>query len=137
MNTNVYESAVLINAALDDEQIESVVSRITDTIVNNGGEIREIDKWGRKRLAYMVNKSKIGYYAIYRFNAPSTIVSKLERVFNLDDQVLRYLTIKLSKEAVEYLEKIKSSVNDFDSSSDKQKSGENSSEKKEEETEAK
>ena len=137
MNTNVYESAVLINAALDDEQIESVVSRITDNIVNNGGEIREIDKWGRKRLAYMVNKSKIGYYAIYRFNAPSTIVSKLERAFNLDDHVLRYLTIKLSKEAVEYLEKNKSSENDFDSSSDKQKNGENSSEKKEEETEAK
>ncbi len=137
MDINVYESAVLINAALDDEQIENVVSRITDTIVNNGGEIREIDKWGRKRLAYMVNKSKIGYYAIYRFNAPSTIVSKLERAFNLDDQVLRYLTIKLSKEAVEYLEKNKSSENDFDSSSDKQKNGENSSEKKEEETEAK
>ena len=137
MNTNVYESAVLINAALDDEQIESVVSRITDNIVNNGGEIREIDNWGRKRLAYMVNKSKIGYYAIYRFNAPSTIVSKLERAFNLDDHVLRYLTIKLSKEAVEYLEKNKSSENDFDSSSDKQKNGENSSEKKEEETEAK
>ena len=137
MNNNVYESAVLINAALDDEQIESVVSRITDNIVNNGGEIREIDKWGRKRLAYMVNKSKIGYYAIYRFNAPSTIVSKLERAFNLDDQVLRFLTIKLSKEAVEYLEKNKNSMNDFDSSSDKQKSGESSSEKEEEEAEAK
>ncbi len=137
MNINVYESAVLINAALDDEQIENVVSRINDTIINNGGEIREIDKWGRKRLAYMVNKSKIGYYAIYRFNAPSTIVSKLERAFNLDDQVLRYLTIKLSNEAVEYLEKSKSSINDFDSSSDKQNSGENSVGKKEEETEAK
>jgi small subunit ribosomal protein S6 len=137
MNTNVYESAVLINAALDDEQIENVVSRIKDTIINNGGEIREIDKWGRKRLAYMVNKSKIGYYAIYRFNAPSTIVSKLERAFNLDDQVLRYLTIALSSEAVEYLEKNKSSENDLDSSSDKQNNSEKSSEKVEEETRAK
>jgi len=137
MNTNVYESAVLINAALDDEQIENVVSRIKDTIINNGGEIREIDKWGRKRLAYMVNKSKIGYYAIYRFNAPSTIVSKLERAFNLDDQVLRYLTIALSSEAVEYLEKNKGSENDLDSSSDKQNNSEKSSEKVEEETKAK
>ncbi len=119
MKTNVYESTVLINAALDDEQIENLVSRIKDTIVNNGGEIRDIDKWGRKRLAYMVNKSKIGYYAVYRFNAPSTIVSKLERAYNLDDQVLRYLTIKLEKEAVEYLEKAKSSNIDFDSSSEK------------------
>ena len=63
MKQNVYESAVIINAALDDEQIESVISRIKETITNNGGEIREIENWGRKRLAYVVKKSKIGYYA--------------------------------------------------------------------------
>lgn len=107
MSTNVYESAVMINAALDDELIDSIISRIKDTIVNNGGEIREIENWGRKRLAYMVKKSKIGYYAIFRFNAPSKIVAKLERFFSLDEQILRYLTLKLDSEAVEYLEKNK------------------------------
>jgi len=107
MNTNVYESAVMINAALDDEQIESIISRIKETIKNNGGEIREIENWGRKRLAYVVKKSKIGYYAIFRFNAPSNIVSKLERTFSLDEQILRYLTIKLDNDAIEYLEKNK------------------------------
>lgn len=107
MKTNVYESAVIINAALDDEQIESIISRIKDTIVNNGGEIRELENWGRKRLAYMVKKSKIGYYAIFRFNAPSTIVSKLERFYQLDEQILRYLTITLDNDALEHLEKNK------------------------------
>ncbi len=66
MRTGVYESAVLINAALDDQQIEAILSRIKDIITNNGGEIRELDNWGRKRLAYPVEKSKIGYYAIYQ-----------------------------------------------------------------------
>lgn len=104
MKTNVYESAVLINAALDDEQIESIISRIKETIVNNGGEIREIENWGRKRLAYMVKKSKIGYYAIFRFNAPSNLITKLERYYTLDEYILRYLTIKLDADAIEHLE---------------------------------
>ncbi len=105
MKNNVYESAVIINAALDDEQIETIISRIKETIINNGGEIREVENWGRKRLAYMVKKSKIGYYVIYRFNSPSNIISKLERSYSLDEHILRYLTIQLDSDAVEYLEK--------------------------------
>ena len=107
MKHNVYESAVMINAALDDDQIEQIISRIRESIVNNGGEIREVEKWGRKRLAYVVKKSKIGYYVFFRFNSPSNIISKLERSYSLDEQILRYLTIKLDSDAVEYLEKNK------------------------------
>jgi len=108
MKKNAYESAVIINAALDDEQIESIISRIKDFITNNGGDIREIENWGRKRLAYMINKSKIGYYAIFRFDAPTSIISKLERNYTLDEHILRYLTISLNRDAVEYLEKKRS-----------------------------
>ncbi|HEY6907606.1 MAG TPA: 30S ribosomal protein S6 [Ignavibacteriaceae bacterium] len=108
MNTNTYESAVIINAALDDEQINSIISRIKEFIVNNGGDIREIENWGRKRLAYMINKSKIGYYAVFRFNAPTNIITKLERNYTLDEHILRYLTISLDKDAVEFLEKKRS-----------------------------
>ncbi|HMN23614.1 MAG: 30S ribosomal protein S6 [Ignavibacteriaceae bacterium] len=107
MRTGIYESAVLINAALDDQQIESILTRIKDVITNNGGEIRELDNWGRKRLAYPVEKSKIGYYAIYRFEAPSDMIAKLERIYSLDEQILRYVTLKLNGDAVEQLEKNK------------------------------
>ena len=107
MRKVVYESAVLINAALDDQQIEAILSRIKELITNNGGEIRDFDNWGRKRLAYPVEKSKIGYYAIYRFEAPSDIVAKLERAYSLDEQILRYVTLKLDNDAIEQLEKNK------------------------------
>jgi small subunit ribosomal protein S6 len=107
MKTNAYESAVIINAALDDEQIETEVSRLKEYIVNLGGEIIEVDKWGRKRLAFMVNKSKIGFYAIYRFYAPSNIITKLERAYILDENILRFLTIQLDQDALEYFEKNK------------------------------
>jgi small subunit ribosomal protein S6 len=104
MNNRVYESAVLINAALDDETIKNLISRIKETITNNGGEILEIEDWGRKRLAYQVKKSKIGYYAIFRFNSHPDLVPKLERNYQLDENILRYLTITLSKEALEQIE---------------------------------
>ncbi len=107
MKKNVYDSTVLINAALDDTQIETILSRIKDFIISNQGEIREIENWGRKRLAYMVNKSKTGYYAVFRFDAPAEIVSKLDRLFSLDEQILRFLTIKLNKDALEQIEKNK------------------------------
>ncbi len=108
MRTNVYESAVMINAALDDDLIEGVISRIKETITNNGGEIRDMENWGRKRLAYVVKKSKVGYYVIFRFNAPSSIVSKLERFYLLDEHILRFLTITLDSDAIEHIEKNKS-----------------------------
>lgn len=107
MRKGVYESAILVNAALDDQQIESIINRVKDLIVNNSGEIREIENWGRKRLAYPVAKSKIGYYAIFRFDAPGEIVSKLERAYTLDEQILRFVTVKLNKDALEQLEKNK------------------------------
>ena len=113
MKITAYESTVMINAALDDEQIEVEVSRLKENIINLGGEIIDIDKVGRKRLAYVVNKSKIGYYAIFRFNAPSNIVAKLERSYTLDDNILRFLTIGLDKNALEYFEKNKAASLDL------------------------
>ncbi|PJA99957.1 MAG: 30S ribosomal protein S6 [Ignavibacteriales bacterium CG_4_9_14_3_um_filter_30_11] len=107
MSKNTYESAVLINAALDDEQIQAQVSRIKEAITSNAGEIKEVEDWGRKRLAYPINKSKLGYYVFYKYEAENTTVSKLERMFNLDEQILRYLTIKLDETALEYLEQKK------------------------------
>ena len=107
MRTVVYESAVLINAALDDQQIEAILTRIKELITSNGGEIQDVDDWGRKRLAYPIEKSKIGYYVIFRFQAPSDIVAKLDRAYSLDEQILRYVTLKLDKDAIEQLEKNK------------------------------
>ena len=113
MKINAYESTVMINAALDDDQLEAEVARLQENIINFGGEIIEVDKVGRKRLAYIVNKSKIGYYAIFRFNAPSNIVAKLERSYSLNDNVLRFLTISLDKDALEYFEKNKEAAVDL------------------------
>jgi small subunit ribosomal protein S6 len=111
MKSDFYESAVLINAVLEDSQIESLINRIKEFITNNGGQITDFENWGRKRLAYPIEKSKIGYYAIFRFTAPTNIIAKIERFYNLDENILRYLTIKLNKHALEQIEKNKTQTN--------------------------
>lgn len=102
MRKHNYESAVIINAALEDEQIDALVNKLKDAITVNGGEITSVDVWGRKRLAYQIKKSKIGYYVIFQFDAPVTAIAQIERVYRLEESVLRFLTIQLSKFALEY-----------------------------------
>lgn len=104
MKNRLYECAVLINAALDDESIKNLIARIKETITINGGEVKEIEDWGRKRLAYQVKRSKIGYYIIIRFDAPPDLIPKIERHYQLDENILRYLSITLTKDALEQIE---------------------------------
>jgi len=105
MKKTNYEGVVIINAALEDVQIEEIVKNIQEFIKDNGGEITALEKWGRKRLAYPIKKAKSGFYLIYRFVAPPDLIYKLERTFRLDENIFRYLTIKLDKKALEHLKK--------------------------------
>ncbi len=110
MRKRIYESVVILNAALEDEQIEFSLSRIQETITTHGGEVIDIDKWGRKRLAYPINKAKSGYYTIFRFTSTPELISTLERNYRLDENIIRYLTITLDKFALEALSKQKEAL---------------------------
>ena len=118
MKRKIYESAALINAALEDEQIQSIISRIKEIITTSNGEIKDIEDWGRRRLAYPIKKSKIGYYFIIRFLANPEIISSLERFYKLDENIIRFLTIKLSLIELEQLEKNKTPLVQAESESD-------------------
>lgn len=107
MKKHHYESVVIINAALEDDQIEATISNIQSHITSHGGEVLDLDKWGRKRLAYPIQKAKSGYYLVTRFEAPTELISTLERSYRLDENIIRYLTITLDKFALEAIEKQK------------------------------
>ncbi len=109
MHSRYYESVVIINAALEDDQIESIITRIQELITTNGGEILEVDKWGRKRLAYPIQKAKSGYYLVLRFKSQPELISILERQYRLDESIVRYLTIVLDKYALDAIAKQKES----------------------------
>ncbi|NCS82615.1 MAG: 30S ribosomal protein S6 [Ignavibacteria bacterium CG22_combo_CG10-13_8_21_14_all_37_15] len=105
MRRNNYESGVIINATLDDTQIDTIVAKFKELIASNGGDLKNTDLWGRKRLAYIIQKQKVGYYVFFRFEAPSEFILKLERMYKLDENILRFLTLKLDKYALGELEK--------------------------------
>lgn len=107
MTKRHYESVVIINAALEDDQIEATLTRIQDTLKTNGADLTDLERWGRKRLAYPIQKSKSGYYAVFRFVAPSDSVAELERVYRLDETIVRYLIITLGKKDLEHIEKMR------------------------------
>lgn len=95
MSMNHYESTVIINGALEEEPIQQIVTRATDFIGRNGGTITKTDHWGRRRLAYAINKKNNGYYVQFQIDAPSEMVALLERFYQLDEHIIRYLTLQL------------------------------------------
>ncbi len=101
---NMYETVIIVSASLEDEDIEKILKRYEEFFKNNNVEIVEIEKWGRKRMTYHIKKIRTGYYFLIRFKSEGNFIKKLERTLQLDEQILRYLTIRLDKKALAYIE---------------------------------
>lgn len=101
---NIYESIIILNAALTDEEINASVSRIKDIIVNAGGEVLKTDTWGRRKLTYEIKKQNKGYYLLLIYKAPPATVKKMEEFFKVSDQVIKYMIIKLGPKQVKHFE---------------------------------
>jgi small subunit ribosomal protein S6 len=96
----IYESIIIINATLEDAQIEAEIEKVKEFIIKNTGEIRALEKWGRRRLAYAIKKKNNGFYVLYEFKAPGDLIAKLERHYLLNENVIRFLTVELNKKAL-------------------------------------
>jgi small subunit ribosomal protein S6 len=96
----IYETAFIVNANLDDPQIDAVIDKVKDLITKNNGEIMELAKWGRKRFAYPIKKKNNGFYVLCEFESYGDLVARLERHFMLDENIIRFLIIALNKHAI-------------------------------------
>ncbi len=96
-----YETTFIINASLDDAQTDAIISRIQEVIAKNAGSVSAVEKWGRKRLAYPIQKKNNGYYVVILFSAGGDTVAKVERQYQLDENILRYLTVQLDSKALQ------------------------------------
>ena len=97
-----YESTYIANAALEDGEIDALVARVNDFITEHGGQIIEVNKWGRRRLAYPVAKKYNGFYVYMAYEAPAEIIPQLERFFILEEAVIRHLTLQLDLKLREF-----------------------------------
>ena len=104
---NTYELTYIINAVLSEEQIKAVVKRVGKFIEDNGGKILETNEWGSRRLSYPINKKRNGVYVNQYMNAPGEIISRLERTLEIDDDILRYLTLRMDAKMIRRYEQSK------------------------------
>lgn len=91
---NKYELALVVNAKIEDEAREAVVEKAKNYVTRYGGTITEVEEWGKKRLAYEVQKMREGFYYFIQFEADATCPAEVERHVRIMDNVLRYLVVK-------------------------------------------
>ena len=96
---NSYESLFIVDLTNGEEAAKATVNKFTSLIAENG-EIVDIADWGKRRLAYPINDMNDGYFTVVTFKAEASLPAELERLFNIDENVMRSIVIRLEHEAV-------------------------------------
>jgi len=101
---NTYESIFILKPTLNEEDVQKTIAKL-EGIVRQGGELIATENWGKKKLAYEVMKEKKGIYVLLRFRGKGDLITELERNYRFDDNVIKFLTVKLDKKGLEMLKK--------------------------------
>ncbi len=90
-----YESVLIARQDLGASQINTLVSDLSEVIKKEGGEVVKVDNWGLKNLAYRIKKNRKGYYVLLNIVAPAKAVAEYERLIRLNEDIIRYMTVKV------------------------------------------
>ena len=91
---NKYELALVVSAKVEDEVRDAVVEKAKGYITRYNGVITEVEEWGKKKLAYEIQKMKEGYYYFIQFEGETTVPAELEERLRIEETVLRFLCVK-------------------------------------------
>ena len=102
---NHYETVFILNPVLSEDQVKETVKKFVDQIKANKGKITNEENWGLKKLKYVIQKKKTGYYYLIEFHADGKIINGLEVEIKRDERVIRWQTVKLEKFALAYADR--------------------------------
>ena len=94
---NKYELAVVLSAKLEDDERTAALEKVKGYITRFGGTVTDVDEWGKKKLAYEIQKMREGFYYFIQFEAESSAPAEIESRVRIMDNVLRYLVVKNEK----------------------------------------
>lgn len=94
---SLYESTFVVRHDMSAQQVEQLADTFSDIIKNNGGEVTKTEHWGLKTLAYRIKKNRKAHYVFFNVDAPSAAMQELERNMRLNEDVLRYLTVRVDE----------------------------------------
>ena len=92
-----YESVLIARQDLGASQVNTLVENLSDVLKREGGEVVKVDNWGLKNLAYRIKKNRKGHYVLLNIVAPSQAIFEYERLMRLNEDVIRYMTIKVDE----------------------------------------
>ena len=92
---NKYESVLIARQDLGASQVNTLVDELKNVISAQGGEVVRVDNWGLKNLAYRIKKNRKGHYVLLNISAPATAVAEYERVMRVNEDIIRYMTVRV------------------------------------------
>jgi len=108
---NQYETVFILNPVLSETQIKEAVEKFENFLTSRGAEFVAKENWGLKKLAYPIQNKKSGFYHLFEFKVAGEVIDAFELEFRRDERVMRYLTVKLDKHAIEWAEKRRAKLN--------------------------
>lgn len=91
---NKYELCVVVTTKIEDEERTATVEKVKEVIARFGGNVTNVDEWGKRKLAYEIQKMKEGYYYFIQFEGETTVPAELEERLRIEETVLRFLCVK-------------------------------------------
>ena len=93
----LYENVFIARQDISGAQVDALADQFTQLISEHGGEVKKRENWGLRNLAYRMNKNRKGHYVLFNIDAPAPAVAELERNMRINEDVLRYLTVRVEE----------------------------------------
>jgi small subunit ribosomal protein S6 len=93
----LYESIFIVRQDIPVAQVEALTATFADIVRAQGGQVAKTEQWGLRSLAYRIKKNKKGHYVLFNLDAPSAAVDELERNMRINEDILRFLTIRVEE----------------------------------------
>ena len=94
---SLYETVIIIRQETSTQQVEALADTFEDIVKQSGGSVKKRENWGLRSLAYKIKKNKKGHYILLNIEAPPTAIHEMERVMRLNEDILRYLTLRIDE----------------------------------------
>ena len=91
---NTYETIMIIDPALDENNLKVTIEKIKTLIAQNG-TVKTVEEWGKKMLAYPNQKKNEGYYVLIKFTSQADFIDELERIYNITSEIIKHIVVKM------------------------------------------